>query len=117
MVTATNGTATFKDLATGESFQVDIYISDVVGANVTFSQTGLAGTGSDAFVRFDHPVVMTDLSIVTGPTVMVGLVPYSNGQVVNGAAYRIANFLNSIQTRPKIALGFAAGKNIQLKQF
>jgi len=117
MVTPTNGTATFRNLRTGEVIPVDIYISDVVGANVTWSLIGAAGTGTDSFVRFDDPVALVDLSIATGPTVMVGLVPYSNAQLVNGNAFRIANFLNTIQSRPKLALGFAAGKNIQLKQY
>lgn len=117
MVTPTNGTATFFDLTTKQLVPVDFYISDVVAANVTWNLVGAAVSTSDNFIRFDHPVVLVDLSIATGPTVMVGLVPYSNGALVNGVALRIANFLNTIQSRPKLNVGFAAGKNIQLKQF
>lgn len=117
MVTPTNGTATFYDLTTRQTFQVDFYISDVVAAPVTFSLTGAAGTGNDNFIRFDHPVVLVDLSIATGPTVMVGLYPKSNGAIVSGSAMRIANFLNTIQSRPRLNIGWAAGKNIQLVQF
>jgi len=117
MVTATNGTATFKGLQSGKVYNVDIYISDVVAATVKLNQFGAAVVGSPSFVRFDEDVALVDLSIITGPTVMVGLYPTSNDVPVSQYNYRIANFLNSIQTRPVVRVGFASGKNIGFIQY
>jgi hypothetical protein len=117
MVTPTNGTAIFQPVRGGTPITVDFYISDVLAAPVTWSLTGAAISTSDTFIKFDQDVVLTDLSIATGPTVMTGLFAKANAALINGAAFRIANFLNNIQSRPTIAVGFKANKNIQLIQF
>jgi len=115
MVTATNGTATFQG-ASGQVYSVDFYISDVVAAPCTFGVSGNAAAGSLTFWRAPEQVTLVDLSIATGPTVMVALVPTSNDGVIPGKRFRIANFLNTLTNRPPIRLTWGAGKNIGLLQ-
>jgi len=116
MVTTTNGTATFLGLETGKMYNVDVFISDVVGAPVTWGVSGNAVSTSQNFWRAPENVQLQDLSIVTGPTVMVALVPTSNDAVVPNYRFRIANFLNTLTTRPSITVGFASGRNIGMLQ-
>lgn len=117
MVTPTNGTATFQSLDGMRTYQVDFYISDVVASPCTLTANGKAGTGSLTFWKAPENVVLTDLSIASGPTVMVGLQPTSNDAPIPNYNFRIANFLNSIQTRPRIRVGFKQGNNVGLLQF
>lgn len=112
MVTATNGTAVFRGLDSGTTYTVDFYISDVLAAPVTWSTSGLAGAGSLQFWKAPENVLLIDLSIITGPTVMVALQPTSNDGIIAGYMFRIANFLNSLATRASVGLGWGVGKNI-----
>lgn len=115
MVTPTNGTATFMGRS-GRKYTVDFYISDVVGAPVTWGVSGNAAAGSLTFWRAPEDVVLTDLSIATGPTVMVALVPTANDGIIPNYRFRIANFLNTLTTRPDVNVGFAAGRNVGMIQ-
>lgn len=116
MVTTTNGTATFQGLNTGKMYNVDIFISDVVAAPATWGVSGNAVAASQNFWRAPEDVVLVDLSIITGPTVMVALIPTSNDAVIPNYRFRIANFLNTLTTRPSVNVGFAAGRNVGLLQ-
>jgi len=117
MVTPTYGTAVFQGLQSGQTYSVDFYVSDVVGAPVQWDNGNGATTTSGAFWKAPENVALIDLSIATGPTVMVGLIPTSDGFPIGGQRFRIANFLNSLATRAKLALGFRGGKNIGMLQY
>lgn len=116
MVTATNGTLTFKG-ASGKTYSLDFYISDVVAAYVTINPAGKAGTGNNTFWKCPEPVVLTDMSIASGPTVMVGLQALADDAPIAGASLRIANFLNTLANRPYPGIGFQAGRNVAFTQF
>jgi len=116
MVTPTNGTALFRG-ASGRAYAVDVYISDVVGASCRFNLGGAAGAASDAYYVPPEPVVLEDLSVATGPTVMVGLNLTENGGVRPGTSYRIANFLNTLTARPRITVAFPQGALVGAVQF
>lgn len=116
MVTATNGTASFVGVS-GTIYQIDLYISDVVAAKCTLNPYGAAVAGSDNFWKTPERVTLYDLSIITGPTVMVGLVPLAAGAPLTTYNFRIANFLNSIQSRPKINVKYEAGQNVGFVQY
>lgn len=116
MVTATYGTAMFKGVQSGKTYPVDMYISDVVGAPITWDSGNGATSTSLGFWRAPEQVVLYDLSIATGPTVMTQLVPTSNGGPIGTFTFRIANFLNSLATRPSIALGWDKGSNVGFNQ-
>jgi hypothetical protein len=110
MVTATNGTATFKSLNGKNTYSVDFYIADVVGTRVKWDAgSGSSATSPDTW-ECPEDVVLTDLSITAGPTVMVALVPLVGNQQPQGRRYRIANFLSTLQTRPAIRLGLSRGR-------
>ena len=111
MVTATYGTAVFTGQS-GKIYNVDFYIADVVGTAVKFDSGSGAGTGSLPFWKAPEKCLLTDISIVTGPTVMVALVPTADGGTIPGVRFRIANFLNSLATRASVRLGFNAGTNV-----
>lgn len=116
MVTPTYGTATFIGQASGKKYSVDLYISDVVAAPTTWdSGTGATST-SLQFWKAPERVVLIDLSIATGPTVMTSLVPTADGGQIAGQRMRIANFLNTLAFRPALTLGFNAGTNVGFLQ-
>lgn len=114
MVTPTYGTATFKGRT--KTYSVDFYIADVVGTAVKFDSGSGAGTGSLPFWKAPENVVLVDLSIVTGPTVMTTLIPGTNGASIPGQRMRIANFLNTLAFRPALQIGVANGSNFQLTE-
>jgi hypothetical protein len=117
MVTPTNATASFQGLKTGRFYNIDIYISDVVSAKCTLNAYGAAVAGSDNFVVLPEDAVLIDLSVITGPTVMVGLVPTSNGAPLTQYNFRIANFLSTLTSRTKLGVGFKGGNNIGFIQY
>lgn len=111
MVTPTYGTATFKG-SSGKNYAVDFYISDVVAAPATWDSGNGATSTSLEFWKAPEPVVLLDISIATGPTVMFTLVPTADGGLIPGARFRIANFLNTLAFRPQLNLGFKQGTNV-----
>lgn len=116
MVTATNATATFVGRS-GRMYNIDVYISDVVAAFTTLNPYGAAVATSQKFWVAPEDVVLTDLAIVTGPTTMVGLTPTSNDAPLTKYNLRIANFLNTLTTRTKLAIGWKVGNNVSFLQF
>ena len=115
MVTTTLGTATFQGKS-GQTYAVDIFISDVVAAPVTFDAGSGASATSLTFWKAPEPVVLVDLSIATGPTVMTSLIPTANGGAIPQNRFRIANFLNTLAFRPAIKMGFNQGSNVGFLQ-
>jgi hypothetical protein len=116
MATTELGTATFQGLQTKATYAVDIFISDVLAAPVTFDSGGGATATSLPFWKAPENVVLVDLSIATGNTVTTALVPTSNGGLIAGNRLRTANFLNTLAFRPAIKIGFKAGNNIGFLQ-
>ena len=115
MVTPTYGTAVFTG-ASGKRYNVDFYIADVVaGATKWDSGSGATAT-SLPFWKSPEDVMLTDLSIATGPTVIFTLFPTADGAQISGFRFRIANYLNTLAFRPSIALGFRRGTNIGLTE-
>lgn len=112
MVTPTYGTANFKGLQTGRTYQVDFYIADVVGTAVKFDSGSGAGTGSLPYWKAPENCILYDVSIATGPTVMTALTLTADGSTIPGVRLRIANFLNSLATRPVLSIGYKAGTNV-----
>ena len=110
MVSPTTATATFKGLQTGKTYSVDVYIADAVGAT-KFDSDGGASATSLPFWKCPENVVLVDLAIVTGPTVINSLVVTKDGAIVSSNRLRLTSFLTTLATRPPLALGFPAGSN------
>jgi len=112
MVTATYGTLSFKGVQTGRTYAVDVYISDVVAAPVTFDNGSGASSGSLVYWKAPENVVLYDASIITGPTVMTNFVLTADGAQVANSRLRISTFLSTLATRPSLNIGFKQGTNV-----
>lgn len=110
------GTATFQGLKTGKIYSVDIYISDVVAAPVTWDSGSGAGSTTLTFWKAPEPVILTDLSIASGLTDTTTIFPTADGGQIPGVRFRHANFLNSLAFRPRLNLGFKEGTNVGMTQ-
>jgi hypothetical protein len=114
---ASAGSIRFIGLTSRTNYVVDIYQPDAVGGAILFAQGGtVAGTASDNSIRFNEPVYIDDVSIVTGATA-VGIYWRANGGTVNGSMMRTTSFLNTNPNRPKPMIGFAAGTTITAVNF
>jgi hypothetical protein len=114
--TPKNATGTFIG-ASGQIYNVDMYISDVSGALCTFNPSGPAGSSSQTYWRAPENVVLVDLSIESGTADTKGLVWLQDGAVRNGTAMRYSNFLSTLANRAKLNVSFPAGALIQAQQF
>ena len=115
MVTAEQGTAIFRGNS-GKIYNVDMYISDVVGAVVTFDAGSGASATSLGFWKCPENCVLMDLAVVTGNTVATTLIPTADGGQIPGIRFRTSLFLTTLSQRPSIALGFKQGTNFGLTQ-
>jgi len=114
MVTATNGTATFvKD--SGETFSVNFYIADVVGTDVKWNLSGLAAAANQAFINAPRNMVLRDLAIKTGPTVMFSLI-LKRDDVPTGNVIAISQFLDTLNNRPVLNIPYRAGTKITMAE-
>jgi len=114
-VTPTYGTATFVGAQSGKTYSKDLYISDVAAALVTWD----GGQGASATSPTDwippEPVVLTDLSIVTGPTVIFKLQLIRNS-IPTGDILRLVPHLTTNSMRPPLRIGFGAMQRAQIGQ-
>lgn len=115
MVTPTYGTAMFRG-ASGKTYAVDFYIADVVGSSVKFDNGSGASSTSLSFWRCPENVLLYDISLATGPTVMTTMFPTANGAQIGNFRFRIANFLNTLATRPALAIGFRGDTNFGMTE-
>jgi len=97
MVTPENGSITLRG-ASGKYYNINLYSSDVLGAAVTMSLVGLAGTSSQNFYILPENCVVVDLSVTTGQTVTTNWSFYINDQPI-GNVVPIANIVNTLNQR------------------
>ena len=117
MVTTTTGSATFVGLKTGTKRTVSIFISDVVGAAVTFNVNSIAAAGSSQYAQFDEPVVLGDVAILTGPTVATGFVWQSGTTMIPNSVTMISPNLTTNPQRVCPTIRWNAGSLIGAQQF
>lgn len=110
------GTAMFKGIDSGKTYAVDIYISDVANAVVNFDSGSGASSTSLGFWKAPERVVLYDLSIASGTADTKSIFPTADGGQIAGFRFRYANFLNTLATRPSLAIGFRQGTNIGFTQ-
>lgn len=115
MVTATTGAVKFIGRQTRQQYQYSIYISDVVGAPVTWSKTGLAVSTGPVDLILPEDCDMVDIACITGPTAMSILSLQSNNGNLN-IIVPFANTVNTIQSRQIPVVGFARGNRIGMIQ-
>lgn len=96
---------------TGNNYSVDIYISDVAGAPVRFDGGAGAGASSPDFYSFPEPVIVTDVSVVTGLTDTTKVRITANG-APTPSILRYALHLTTIATRPALSIKLRAGTRL-----
>ena len=108
------GTLTFKGVS-GANYAIDMYISDVVGALTNWDSGAGANASSETFWTAPENVFLVDFSIVTGLTDTKTLRPTANSRNLQ-SLIRHANHLNTLNSRPILNTGFAAGTRIGMLQ-
>ena len=117
MVTATSANVLTFVGKSGRFYNVNAYISDVVGAKVPMNVNGAAGAASDVYWRAPEQVALIEAAFITGPTVSAGIVMQQDGATVAATPLLLASFLNTLARLPKIGVGFPAGSLISAVQF
>lgn len=112
MVTPTYGALYLRGVNSGKSYVAGFYISDVVGAPLQWDNGSGASATSGAFYKIPERCVAYDCQVTTGPTVMTNFVLTADGGQIPGARLRISGFLDTLATRPTLAIGFNQGTNL-----
>lgn len=115
MVTATNGTFTFIG-ASGRIYNIDGYISDVVGGKVNFGLTGTANSTDDTYWNTPEPVSLIRFTIKSGPTVATAITMTQDSVPLAGAVLRFTNFLDSLANPSALKIDFPARVLVGAKQ-
>ena len=97
--------------ASGKTYSVDIYVSDVGGAPINFDSGAGAGSSSSEFITFPEPVVLSDYSQVTGCT-QTEKIRLTVGGRPTAHVLRYGVHLTTIATRPALKIGFTANARI-----
>lgn len=106
------GTMMFRGLASGKSYAVDVYHSDVANALVNWDSGNGAGTGSLTYYKAPEDMVLYDYSVVTGLTDTTNISLTADGSQIPNARLRYTQFVNTIAFRPTLAIGFKRGTNV-----
>jgi len=114
MVTAGNGVISLRG-ASGKSYNINFYSSDVIGAFVTFNLNGLAVAGSQNFYIIPENCILEDISFTSSNTVSTAWVVQINDSNT-GNVVSIANQLNTLANRQKPLIPVPAGKKFALLQ-
>ena len=101
----------FVGAKTGQTYPIDIYISDVAGALVRFDNGAGAGSASETFITFNEPVVLRDYSMVTGTTDVEKIRLLANNTPTN-MVLRFDVHVSTNSNRPALNIGFNAGTRI-----
>lgn len=105
--TPKTGTLFFKGAR--QTYNVNIYVSDVAGANITLSANGTAGTGSSTTWRAPENVVLTDYAMITGTADTTSLTMQQDLANKPATVLPYATYLTTIATRPPINIAFPLG--------
>jgi len=105
----------FIGMKTGKTYSIDAYVSDVNGARINFDEGAGAGIGTADFITFDEPVQLKDFSIITGTADTEKIRLVAGGKPTRHVL-RYSLFLNTLATRPALAINFAAGSRISAFQ-
>ena len=106
------GTMSLLGLETNRTYHVDVYISDVLAAQVNFDNG--SGATSTSLVYYKAPELMKlyDFSVATGLTDTTNILLTSDRAQIAASRLRYANFVNTLATRPVLSITFKRGSNI-----
>ena len=98
----------------GKQYSVNIYSSDVIGAFVTMSANGVAGTGSANFIGAPEDCIIKDISFASSNTVSTNFLVQRND--ANVGIIAIATVLTTLNNRAVPNVQFRAGDKIGIVQ-
>jgi len=98
--------------ASGTTYAIDIYVSDVANASVNFDNGNGASSTSLTYWKAPENCIIYDLSLASGLADTTNMVLTSDGSQIPKIAIRYANFLNSLATRPTLQVGIRAGSQL-----
>jgi len=101
--------------ASGKTYSIDLYVSDVNGASVNWDGGAGAGAGTPAFWIAPENVTLVDYSQVTGTADTEKIRLTANGRPTMHVL-RYALHLTTIATRPALNIGFSQGTQISALQ-
>jgi len=100
----------------GRRYNIPVYQSDVIGADITWSQDGAPSATSTTFIVANEDMQLVDYAVPTGLTDTTGLKFMVNDSPV-GQQITHALHVNTLATRPFPGMGVAAGRKIAFKQY
>jgi hypothetical protein len=116
MVTTTTGTIEFTSVKNpNKKYSLSAFVDDVTATFLPINLNGLAVTAGLNFWTTPEDVYVSDMSFITGPTVIKVVVPFVDDGLVPGKVTQFANTVNTIQTRKWAALTIAAGHKVQFQ--
>ncbi len=98
-------TLTFVGINSRKTYSKDAYLSDVVAGLINIDGGSGAGTGSPTEWTAPEFLMLTDFAILTGMTDTTAIQITRNG-VPTGDILRFANYLNTLNSRPVLTVGF-----------
>lgn len=111
---ATEGTAIFLGLQTGQTYVCDLYLDDVAGAAVNWDQGVGASATTREHISFPEPVSLQDVAVVTGAA-QTKLQLAVDG-VAAGPMLRQTMHLNTLALRPRLNIGIAPRAEVSMLQ-
>lgn len=107
--------AMFFKGASGKTYSVDLYVSDVNGARINFDGGSGAGTTSPTFWKPPENVVLVDYSQVTGTADTEKIRLVANGRPLQ-QVLRYVPHLTTNASRPQLQIGFTQNTEISAFQ-
>ena len=101
--------------ASGKTYSVDGYVSDVNAARINWDGGAGAGSGSPTFWKPPENVVLEDYSMVTGTADTEKIRLVVNGRPTS-QVLRYVPHLTTNASRPKLAIGFSQNTEISALQ-
>lgn len=115
MVTPIQGSVQFVGLRTRQSYSKNIYCADAVNLLVHWDAGQGASATSPEYWIAPEPVMLTDISLVTGMTVTMKVALGRNG-ILTGDMFEKTIHVSTIAQRPRLMLVFNQGDQIQLTE-
>jgi hypothetical protein len=114
MVTTTTGTVEFTSVKNpSKKYTLSAFCDDVTNTLMPINLNGLAVTGGLNFWTPPEDVYLSDVSFITGPTVVKVFIPVIADGNVAGKVTQLANVINTIQKRSFASLVVAANTKTQ----
>lgn len=109
------GTFSFMGVSTQRIYNVDIYISDVADALITWDGGAGAASTSPSSWTAPEPVILFDVAIVTGTQDTTKLQVLRNN-MPTGDFLRYTQHLTTSSVRSPVRLGFMTGTEVRAIQ-